>query len=93
MRRRAGWTLRAINFKPPFINEKDMMVPTAMAFELDKKTAKPIANLAGQDIMDTAFNNAGRGGEEEIPIIDRTYAFECLVGFLKWSPFGYKTRE
>ena len=75
-------TLRADGFKPPFSSGKDVMVLTAMTFELDKKTAEAVANLAGLDIMDIAFKNAGRGGGERMPIVDRIYAFAYLVGFL-----------
>ena len=75
-------TLRADGFKPPFSSGKDVMVLTAMTFELDKKTAEAVANLAGPDIMDIAFKNAGRGEGERMPIVDRIYAFAYLVAFL-----------
>ena len=75
-------TLRADGFKPPFSSGKDVIVLAAMAFELDKKTAEAVANLAGLDIMDITFENAGRGGGERMPIVDRIDAFVYLVGFL-----------
>ena len=53
-------TLKADGFKPPFSSGKDVMVLTATAFELDKKTAEAVANLAGLDIMDIAFKSAGK---------------------------------
>ena len=50
-------TLRADGFKPPFSSGKDVMVLTATAFELDKKTTEAVANLAELDIMNIAFKN------------------------------------
>ena len=50
-------TLRADGFKPPFSSRKDVMVLTATAFELDKKTTEAVANLAELDIMNIAFKN------------------------------------
>ena len=74
-------TLRADGFKPPFSSGKDVMVLTAMTFELDTKTAEVVANLAGLDIMDIMIKHAGRGGGEGMPIVDRIDAFAYLVGF------------
>ena len=57
-------TLRADDFKPPYSNGKDVMVLTATVFELDKKTAEAIANLAGLDIMDIELRMLGEGEEK-----------------------------
>ena len=75
-------TLRADGFKPPFSCGKGVMVLAAMEFELDKKTGEAVTNLAGLDIMDIAFKNAGRGGGERMSIVDRLDAFAYLVRFL-----------
>ena len=68
-------TLRADGFKPPFSSGKDVMVLTVTAFELDKKTAEAVANLAGMDIKDIAFKSVGGGGGERMPMVDRIDAF------------------
>ena len=83
--------MKAVGFKFPFSNGKDVMVLTAMAFELDKKTAEAVANLDGLDIMDIAIKNAGRGRGEGMPIVDRIDAF--LVGSWRRSPCRYRTRN
>ena len=75
-------TLRVDGFKPPYSSGKDVMVLTATAFELDKKTAEAVANLAGLDIMDIAFKSARKGGGKRMAIIDRIDAFAYLIGLL-----------
>ena len=86
-------TLRADGCKLPSSSGKDAMVLTAMAFELDKKTAEAVANLAGLGITDIAFNSAGRGGGERMPIVDWIDTFAYVVGFLLTPPYRYRTRE
>ena len=41
---------------------KDVSVLTAMTFDLDKKTAEAVANLAGLDILAIAYKKAGKEG-------------------------------
>ena len=55
-------TLRADGIKPPFGNGKDVATFTAMAFDLDKRTAELAANFAGIDILAIAYKEAGGGG-------------------------------
>ena len=74
--------MKAVGFKFPFSNGKDVMILTSMVFELDKKTAEAVANLAGLDIIDIAIKNAGRGGGEGMPMVDRIDAFTYIAGFL-----------
>lgn len=56
-------TLQTDGFKHPFSNGKDLPVLTARTFNLDKKTAEVVANLAGIDILTIAYENSSRVGE------------------------------
>ena len=53
-------TLGADGFKPPFSSGKEVSVLTVVAFDLDKKTAEGVVNLAGFDILTIAYKKAGR---------------------------------
>ena len=72
-------TLRADSFKPLFSSGKDVSVLTAMAFDLDKKIAEAVANLAGLDILAVAYKNTGKRRKEGVPIVDRIEAFAFLA--------------
>lgn len=74
--------MRVDGFKPPFSNGKDVMILTAMAFELDKNTTGAVANLSGMDIMGIAFEDVGRGRSEGMSTFERIDAFAYLIVFL-----------
>lgn len=57
-------TLRGDEFEASFSSRNDVSMFTAMAFELDKKKAVAVANLAGLDLLAIAYKNAGKGGGE-----------------------------
>lgn len=49
-------------------------------FDLDKKTAEAVANLAGLDILTIVYKEAGRWGGDRVPIDKRIEAFPYLIG-------------
>lgn len=74
--------MRADVFKSPFSIRKGASVLTAMGFDLNKKMAETVANMARLDILTVAYNNADKRGGDKRKIVDRIEAFAYLVGYL-----------
>lgn len=56
-------TLHDDGLKSPFSSANDILVFTALYFDLKKREAESTANVAALDMLTIAYKKAGRGGD------------------------------